>query len=159
MPVSVDTAPFSVKERLHVYSTAGRSVSDSKLIPGLLLEATQLLYDRAPDLLCPGREGEGEGEGVAVKRNVAGDIMTAVFSVSMAGDLSEGGRADGGITCCVPRPSLAVVPPHFRLRDKSLNISARSYLNTLDKLSNHIYFICRIASKGCNFCKILEETS
>ena len=69
---------------MSVHTSLGRPVSQSSLHPGLLLESCGGDWE---GVRGEGVRGEGvRGEGVRCD----GDIVTALFDVSMAGDLPDG---------------------------------------------------------------------
>ena len=84
---------FAISDRVIVHSCVGRPVSQSCLQSGLLLES--------PVSLGLGmREWEGEEEEESVGR-CGKEIVTALFDVSMAGDLPDGQDADLHHFLCV----------------------------------------------------------
>ena len=72
---------FAIAERVNIHTFLGRPVTQSCLMTGLLVE-----YD--PDSSC-GSDIEATLERVGEHR---GDIVTALFDVSLAGNLPEGIR-------------------------------------------------------------------
>ena len=79
IPTRSQNTSFSLRERLHILSILGKSATSSKLIPGLLVEVP-----------ATGSKEGVSGVSISARRNKDGLIVTALFDVSMAGDLAEG---------------------------------------------------------------------
>ena len=86
VPTLSESAHFSLKESLHIHAVLGRSVSHSKLYTGLLIEAPEPSFKETVN----SRRAEDSQSSIATRRGKEGLIITALFDVSMAGDLEEG---------------------------------------------------------------------
>lgn len=83
-----------MRERVHIRSVLGKSATTSKLIHGLLIDSTN---PEKSSKYClsqscasgPSAKAQCTSD-CRVKRNSEGLILTALFDVSMAGDLPEG---------------------------------------------------------------------
>ena len=68
---------FAIVERVNIHTSIGRPVTQSCLLPGLLME-------------CP-QDSDGEMEMLVERLRERGrDIITALFDTSLAGDLPDG---------------------------------------------------------------------
>ena len=74
--------PFAICERVNIHTSLGRPVAQSRLLTGLLIEDGGSLSDGEVEALVDGLRDRG------------GEIVTALFGVSLAGDLPDGKSAN-----------------------------------------------------------------
>ena len=79
-PPSSSELSLDLRDKLHFMTSVGSSAMHSELLPGLLVRGQ---YGVTQQLL---EAGAGDG----VVRTPDGAIVTALFDISMAGDLAEG---------------------------------------------------------------------
>ena len=74
--------PFAISERVNIHTSLGRPVAQSCLLTGLLIEDGGSLSDGEVEALVDGLRDRG------------GEIVTALFGISLAGDLPDGKSAN-----------------------------------------------------------------